>query len=119
MRRQIGQRQSDTPGATEHSPLLHTQGFAKRLKISNQMRGGIVTDRREGTTLTATSLIEENNAEPSGIEKPAHKRRTTATGPAVQHHHGHTVRVAAFFHVKLVPLAYRHQRLPITVRQGE
>lgn len=70
------------------------------------MRGGIVLNGSEGATLTATSLIEENNAEPPGIKKTAHERRTTSTGATMQYDHWHAVRITAFFHVKLVPLTH-------------
>jgi hypothetical protein len=70
------------------------------------MGGGIVLNRRKGSALTTASLIKENNAVPSGIEKPAHEGRATAAGTAMKDNHRHAVRITAFFHVKLVPLTH-------------
>lgn len=106
IRRQVRQGQSDAPGASEDSPTRYPQGLPQTLQVCNQMGGGIVLNRRKGSALTTASLIKENNAVPSGIEKSAHEGGATAAGAAMQDNHRHAVRITAFFHVKLVPLTH-------------
>jgi hypothetical protein len=68
-----------------------------------------------GFGTSAAALVEQDDAVTAGVEKLPVPRFAAGTGAAVQEHHGHTVRVAAFFDVNFVQLIGLQVEMPIFV----
>ena len=109
----IHQSQRRSPGTTEHQPAIDAESFADDFHIGDQCLRVITLQTGMGRGPSATTLVEQYNTVPFGIEKPAVIQLTARTRAAMHKHCRQTVRVTAFFHVQAVPVSDRNGvRLP-------
>ena len=88
----IGKGQRGAPGTAEYLPALDAQVRPEFLYVRHQVPGSIVIQRCVRRALTATSLVEADNAVFLGVEKATLLGLRATAGTAVEKHYWLSVR---------------------------
>ncbi len=75
---------------------------AQLLHVGHEVPGRVLAQLRMGRGLSAAALVEEDDAIVGRIVEAAEERRDAAAGPAMEHDHGLSRRIAGLLEMQLV-----------------
>lgn len=84
----VNKTQRRTPGTSKQQPTIDSKSMADIFQIPDQIGRGIAGEFAMGKRAPGTSLIDEYDPIPFGIEKGTMIRLATGTRSAVQEHDG-------------------------------
>ena len=102
----ISQRQSAAPRTAEHQPFPDTQHFTDSFDIRHQIPSRVVFRTSIRARTSATTLVDNDDTEPVGIEKTSAGGRSARARSAMQKNNRHTIRIARLFPIDFMNIGY-------------